>query len=601
MASLFKTSWSKVIRSMSIHLAALMLAVLGGCQGGSNDQPEAAAGIFQAGGVSGLNYRTATISGTTDAAGTFRYLPGETVTFSVGSVVLGSAPGARAITPFTLSGMTPPTTERALRRELDRARRAATPLVRAMNIGRFLLALDADHDPADGISLESQVESMTNASIDFGLDLDQFAGSLQRLAPNLTREIPNWFPLAHLYKAIGVPVPIHAPIQALTMHQLGDVVTGVHATTFTFGPNGFRTSVGEDTNGDGTLESLESWTYDTFGRITSYRDESFSRPGFIGSISTFTYEHDLLGTLTAVRIATDDDADQELDSVYLDEYEADAFGFTTSSSESVNEELPGVSGGRGTTQFGYDARYNLTSRADQWDADRDGVPERTAISMASYDVRDRKLSGRDEIDNDADGAADALYAETIEYDDVRRAMRDITEADVDANGIADALYMRSISFDHSGNALSDLFEEDALADGVVNRRELTEVSYDGDGRILRRDVTSDLTGTGLVTTTVSELSSFDDIGNLLTFTVERYYIDEPLPSSRELETRSYGAGGEWLGSSWGVTYPNSPCFPLNPPCFSPNPHLPSSRRSVSVINQEFPDGVLLLAQEYLEN
>jgi YD repeat-containing protein len=210
------------------------------------------------------------------------------------------------------------------------------------------------------------------------------------------------------------------------MHQLGDVVTGVHATTFTFGPNGFRTSVGEDTNGDGTLESLESWTYDTFGRITSYRDESFPRPGFIGSISTFTYEHD-------------------------------------------------------------------------------------------------------------------------------------------------------------------------------NRRELTEVSYDGDGRILRRDVTSDLTGTGLVTTTVSELSSFDDIGNLLTFTVERYYIDEPLPSSRELETRSYGAGGEWLGSSWGVTYPNSPCFPLNPPCFSPNPHLPSSRRSVSVINQEFPDGVLLLAQEYLEN
>lgn len=55
-------------------------------------------GTFADGPVQGLAYRTQTLSGLTDEAGTFEYRDGETVTFSVGELVLGSAKGAPQLT-----------------------------------------------------------------------------------------------------------------------------------------------------------------------------------------------------------------------------------------------------------------------------------------------------------------------------------------------------------------------------------------------------------------------------------------------------------------------------------------------------------------------
>ncbi|HEY6124762.1 MAG TPA: hypothetical protein VIV63_08930, partial [Steroidobacteraceae bacterium] len=138
-----------------IWAATLLLAGCG--SGGDEDQTaDELSGEFQAGGVSGLRYVTPTRSGVTDGAGTFKYLAGETVTFSVGGITLGHAPGSSGITPFTLAGMTPPTTEAALRRELDRASRTTSHFVRATNMMRLLLALVADSNPANGIDLRGR-------------------------------------------------------------------------------------------------------------------------------------------------------------------------------------------------------------------------------------------------------------------------------------------------------------------------------------------------------------------------------------------------------------------------------------------------------------
>ncbi len=95
------------VRAVLLCVGTLLFAA---CGDDENSPAAELSGEFQAGGVSGLHYVTPTRSGTTDANGTFKYLAGEPVTFSVGAIQLGQAPGASRSTPFTLVGMTPPTT-----------------------------------------------------------------------------------------------------------------------------------------------------------------------------------------------------------------------------------------------------------------------------------------------------------------------------------------------------------------------------------------------------------------------------------------------------------------------------------------------------------
>jgi hypothetical protein len=79
--------------------------------------------------VEGLSYTTDSgISGTTDENGTYSFLPGENVSFSVGGVSLGTVAGAPICTPFDFAA-------------------AST------NIARFIQSLDADGDPSNGIDL----------------------------------------------------------------------------------------------------------------------------------------------------------------------------------------------------------------------------------------------------------------------------------------------------------------------------------------------------------------------------------------------------------------------------------------------------------------
>ena len=150
------------IRSGLLCVVTLLFA---GCGDDGSPSDTELSGEFQAGRVSGLRYVTPTRSGVTDSNGTFKYLAGESVTFSVGAIALGHAPGAAQITPFTLAGMTPPTTELALRRELDRASRTTSNFVHAVNLMRLSLALDVDHDPANGIDLRGRDAALASATL----------------------------------------------------------------------------------------------------------------------------------------------------------------------------------------------------------------------------------------------------------------------------------------------------------------------------------------------------------------------------------------------------------------------------------------------------
>ena len=110
-----------------LAIAPLLLAMYG-CSG-SDSSPAATNGVFLDAEVEGLSFTTDSgISGTTDQNGTYSFLPGENVSFSIGGVSLGTVAGAPVCTPFDFAA-------------------AST------NIARFIQSLDADGDPTNGIDL----------------------------------------------------------------------------------------------------------------------------------------------------------------------------------------------------------------------------------------------------------------------------------------------------------------------------------------------------------------------------------------------------------------------------------------------------------------
>ena len=106
-----------------------------------NQAEVVAVGQFKDSSVEGLSYRSGSISGSTDASGTFYYVVGQEVIFSVGGVELGRSEGKELITPLDI------TSESS----------------EAINIVRFLMMLDDDQDPDNGIRISNDIQLQSNS------------------------------------------------------------------------------------------------------------------------------------------------------------------------------------------------------------------------------------------------------------------------------------------------------------------------------------------------------------------------------------------------------------------------------------------------------
>jgi hypothetical protein len=141
-------------------LTAGLLLTLTACGGGGDSTTATATatetvstGVFIDSAVEGLQYETATRSGTTNSLGEYDYLAGETVTFSIGGIVLGSTIAGPVATPLSL---------------VPDATSATNPVV--TNIVRLLLSLDSDGDPDNGITISSDVTTAANdLAVDFSV------------------------------------------------------------------------------------------------------------------------------------------------------------------------------------------------------------------------------------------------------------------------------------------------------------------------------------------------------------------------------------------------------------------------------------------------
>ncbi|MGA1824107.1 MAG: hypothetical protein ACMUIP_05520 [bacterium] len=116
-------------------------------------------GQFSYGNISGLQYSSGNQSGYTDANGMFEYEEGKTIKFFIGSINIGETNGKSIITP------------------LDLVPNGSVSHQKVINICRFLLTLDSDNDPDNGIVIPAEARTNTSISINFDVSEKEFEDS----------------------------------------------------------------------------------------------------------------------------------------------------------------------------------------------------------------------------------------------------------------------------------------------------------------------------------------------------------------------------------------------------------------------------------------
>lgn len=157
-------------KQFHIRISVIMMTaavLMAGCSSGGGGGPVAAeegtyaAGYFVDSPVEGLDYRSLSFSGRTEAGGKFLYTPGQTVTFAIGDIVLGGVRGKNLVTPIDLGG-----------------KLANTSNTKVINIARLLISLDEDRLPSNGIRITDRIrDALSGIAIDLSRpDLDNDRG-----------------------------------------------------------------------------------------------------------------------------------------------------------------------------------------------------------------------------------------------------------------------------------------------------------------------------------------------------------------------------------------------------------------------------------------
>jgi len=140
----------------------LSLVACGGGGGGTTppEPPIVQEGFFVDAAIEGAYYQSTSHSGFTDVDGTYQYIDGETITFSIGDLILGSvSQGQAKLTP------------------LDFGNTQA-----CINIARLLQSIDYDADPSNGITVTADMHTQLtglSASLDFNQPSVDFAADTE--------------------------------------------------------------------------------------------------------------------------------------------------------------------------------------------------------------------------------------------------------------------------------------------------------------------------------------------------------------------------------------------------------------------------------------
>lgn len=159
-------------KAVLLSVSFLLMTACGGGGGSSalSSGSSLSSGQFLDSFVEGLRYVTETQEGLTDENGRFFYKPGETVSFYIGDILLGSTSPKTLVTPIDLIPGASSSSDTAV-----------------SNLLRFLQALDDNGDPSDGILISEFVFAQAQGqSLDFSLSQAMFESNAEALLSMLT-------------------------------------------------------------------------------------------------------------------------------------------------------------------------------------------------------------------------------------------------------------------------------------------------------------------------------------------------------------------------------------------------------------------------------
>jgi hypothetical protein len=158
-----------ITRLLLVGLAAGGIVACGGGSSSSSDNPSpnVLTGTFIDSAVGNIGYRTETRSGTTNSAGEFRYLEGETVVFFIGDLELPPVEAKMVVTPLEIA-QTDDVNNRIV-----------------INLARLLQSLDEDGDPSNGITIPANA-----ATVAVPLNFDQPVNDFEQ-SPAVSTMVAN--------------------------------------------------------------------------------------------------------------------------------------------------------------------------------------------------------------------------------------------------------------------------------------------------------------------------------------------------------------------------------------------------------------------------
>jgi hypothetical protein len=532
-------------RILISSLSILMLSACGGgggnSSGGNGDGNTTLTG--QVSGISGLSFKTIntddieTRSGVINQNNEFEYEDGETITLYLGGAELASA---TASTNMNLFDFFPnlPDDAATLRKQLRQpfysrerlqavprgsyyTKNQSTPLDRASNIMRLLLALDEDQDSTNGIDLltDDWITKLANES-DVSLNLDanmfEFSDSQAMLAfqhtYSLSINMDISEPLATLYDMAQVTIPTQRRegynSQGLTPPNSGTyeyddqqrIIKEVKTTSYEYLQDGtppnhriytyeydakgnlLKDFYEADVNDNQIINSYnrKTYTYNDFGKVESLiydYDQDTDSNAFRRTVSNNFYENDAV-LLKSSTQKTDNTGDNTYDIFYETKYEYDNNHVVESIQDNkldASGELLSISS---RTSYSYNEDYQITqynyeksfsgetaSATDRYDFTYDG---NTVTSTINYITLNAPLSSP---------SNKGVFTETFDEDGL---VTKRTKA-VYVNNALDGSGEVSYSYDANNRITQCQFQFDNTGDEQFNYAQKYDYAYDDNG------------------------------------------------------------------------------------------------------------------------
>lgn len=500
--------------------------------------------------VAGLAYTTPTRSGVTDWAGTFQYVEGETVTFAIGGITLGEAPGAPRISPFDLVGAVPPTTERAIRDELRDALNVSD-FDRAVNITFFLGSLDADHDLTNGVDATAWGPVLAETALRFDVPMLSFpTTAMRRVAAryDIRRTTPLEVPIVAMYRALGIRVAAQARATFTRDEDADGVLDATHV--YAYDAEGHRIER-RSTYASGVY--TERTTYDAEGRVLRVAPPPDQYPR-----TEYVHTYDERGQRVLVERIYTAQAGSPPSSPGRNEYTFDAHGNMTLLDETISMSTriirtyddfgevvsmtSNVAPFQGTTTYTYDEAGRMLTSSFRQIYDTTTAIDRTF----TYDALGREIGRVYVYDTYSgttpNGPVNDYRVTTREYD--AAGFTDVTTIDYDMDGLVDGRFLERFRSD--GQPVSTLATSNAPGSAIVTRAHRGTWTYGSFGELLSETYEIDPDGDGPVPYAIDDRSTwvytFDAHGNVRTVDIE-----ELVPFDRERHAYTYTTVDDGLG------------------------------------------------------